>query len=264
MTFPKVLNESIAMWHRQAIESLRSGPQFVREHRDGFLVLRHRSPEAEEVVSNLMADPDLAYTGATILKPGSRSHIGIVQIAGKSYVLKRYNFRGINYRLLNTMRRSRALRTWLVGWEYLVRGLSIPRPLICLEERRMLMLRRSYVLMELVENAETLREVWDKADPQVRARLVELFGLFLGRMHRTGMIHGDLKWDNIMVGAEAGEYVVNLVDLDGSRALKRHSISAARDDLERFLEDLAKEGGGEGAREKLLSFWQQSFLSGEK
>lgn len=253
----------IASWHRQALLSLRDGADFVRASRDGFLVLARRTPAAEAALAQLLPDPDRAYARATILKPGSRSHLGVIEVAGKPYVLKRYNCRGASYRLLNAVRRSRAVRTWLVGWEFLARGIPVPRPLICLEERNLRMLGRSYVLMELVRHAETLRNAWIAADRPAREGFIEFFGPFLGRMHGSGMIHGDLKWDNIMVGSETGAESVSLVDLDGSRALKKPSLTAARADLGRFLQDLAKEGGGREASDRLTHLWRRSFAGRE-
>lgn len=256
----KISYATIMSWRRRARQSLRSGPEFVREVRDGFLVLRRRCQDAEAVLEQLLPYPDGAYNHADILKPGSRSHLGVVEFAGKHYVLKRYNCRGTSYRLLNSVRRSRAVRTWLVGWEYLVRGIPVPLPLVCLEERKLRMLGRSYVLMEWMQPAKTLRESWKLSSLQEREDLIEFFGVFLGQMHRSGMIHGDLKWDNILVDTERDPKSVCLVDLDGSRALKKPSLRASRMDLQRFLQDLAREGGHEEARKKLMHLWRKSFL----
>lgn len=254
------ISQEIDTWHRQALQSLRDGSDFSREVLEDFLVLRQRKPEADAAVRQLMPDPDGAFAHADILKPGSRSHLGVVELAGKRYVLKRYNCRGKSYRLLNAVRRSRAVRTWLVGWEYLARGIAVPQPLACIEERSLRMLGRSYVLMEWMQSAKTLRESWKLSSPRERENLIEFFGFFLGQMHSSGMIHGDLKWDNILVYTERDPKSVCLVDLDGSRALKKPSLRASQADLQRFLKDLAKEGGHEAAKNKLVHLWRKSFL----
>jgi len=251
--------DDIAVWHRQAQESLRNGPQFIRENREGFYVLRQRSPEGERAVERLLADPDQAFTGKLILKPGSRSHLEVICVAGKPYVLKRYNCRGTGYRLMNAFRRSRALRTWLIAWEYLVRGISVPQPLVCLEERHMRLLGRSYVLMEFFDGAVTLRNAWINTEQDERKKLSVQLGSYLGHMHRTGMVHGDLKWDNILLGLQNGTHQLHLVDLDASRVVKNPSSQVARADIERFLRDMIKEGCSEHERCIFLDAWEVSF-----
>jgi tRNA A-37 threonylcarbamoyl transferase component Bud32 len=238
------LSVATSNWHQQALRCLGNDEKFVREQRDGFRVFRKRTPEAEAALQFLLPNPDQAFIKAHILKPGSRTHAGVVEIGGVKYVLKRYNCRGWGYRLGNAFRRSRAVRTWLVNWEYLIRGIPVPEPLICLEERRCRLLERSYILMEYVENSISLRERWRQLDEVERLRLAEFFGNLLGKMHRVGMLHGDLKWDNILVGHEPSLETVRLVDLDGSSTMSRFSAARAQNDFARFLKDLAKEGSG--------------------
>ena len=92
--------------------------------------------------------------------------------------------------------------------------------------------------------------------------LIEILGNLLGRMHSLGMIHGDLKWDNIMVKPGPLEQSIQFVDFDGSRILRHPNRGVARRDLERFLKDLSKEGGIEEHRETLLYSWSQFVDNG--
>jgi len=246
-------------WHQQADKCLHDNEQFVRAHRNGFRVYAQRTPVAEAALAFLLPDPDRAFVGAHILKPGSRTHAGIVEIAGKKYVLKRYNCRGWGYRLGNAFRRSRAVRTWLVNWEYLVREIPVPEPLVCLEERRCRLLERSYILMEFVDSSCSLRERWSQADEAERVRLGEYCGQFIGKMHRLGMLHGDLKWDNILVAQQPAGEIVRLVDLDGSTTMNTFSWTKAAADFSRFLKDLAKEGGDAGLIESVRSCWEKAL-----
>jgi tRNA A-37 threonylcarbamoyl transferase component Bud32 len=179
----------------------------------------------------------------------------VVEIAGVKYLLKRYNCRGWLYRLGNTVRRSRALRAWLVNWHLLVRGIPVPVPLLCLEERRWRLLERSYVLMEYVENALTLRERWTFLGEKEKRDFLELCADLLGRMHRMGMLHGDLKWDNILVGEIPSPDNLRLVDLDGSTTMTHFSFWRARKDFDRFLKDLSKQEGDGALLDYALRAW---------
>lgn len=241
---PGDLSAAISGWHQQALQCLGNNGKFVREHRDGFRVFRKNTPEAEAALQYLLPNPDQAFVKAQILKPGSRTHAGVVEIGGTKYVLKRYNCRGWGYRIGNAFRRSRAVRTWLVNWEYLVRGVPVPEPLLCLEERRCRLLERSYILMEFVERTCSLRDRWGQLGEAEKVRFGEFFGNLLGKMHRVGMLHGDLKWDNILVAQEPSLETARLVDLDGSSTMFRFSRKQAQNDFARYLKDLAKEGDG--------------------
>ncbi|MRR08116.1 MAG: hypothetical protein EG828_14555 [Deltaproteobacteria bacterium] len=254
---PEELSNAIYLWHREARQALGSNARFVREERNGFLVLRQSAPAAESALAFLLPDPDQAFDISRILKPGSRTHVGVVEIDGVRYVLKRYNCRGWGYRIGNAFRRSRAVRTWLVNWEYLVRGIPVSEPLLCLEERRFRLLGRSYILMEFVEEAVSLRERWKQLIEAEKLRFGEFFGTLLGTMHRLGMVHGDLKWDNILVGDEPAWGTVRLVDLDGSMASVRCNRQSARKDFNRFLKDLDKEEGDAYLRNRVIEAWQK-------
>ncbi|WP_306537216.1 lipopolysaccharide kinase InaA family protein [Geobacter sp.] len=254
------IDSDVRNWHREARQALGSNARFVREERQGLLILRQRTPAAEAALAFLLPDPDQAFDHSHILKPGSRSHVGVVEIAGVRYVLKRYNCRGWGYRIGNAFRRSRAVRTWLATWQYLVRGIPVPEPLLCLEERRFRLLGRSYILMEFVENAVSLLERWKQLTDTEKVRFGEFFGTLLGTMHRVGMLHGDLKWNNIMVTNEPTLETVRLVDLDGSAASGGCNFPRARKDLNRFLKDLDREEGSVPLRNRVIEAWQKAVI----
>lgn len=257
---PEELVGAIRTWQRQARQSLGNNSRFVREERDGFLIHRQGIPAAESALAFLLPDPDRAFDNSRILKPGSRSHVGVVEIEGVRYVLKRYNCRGWSYRVGNAIRRSRAVRTWLINWEYLVRGIPVPEPLLCFEERHFRLLGRSYILMEFVDEAVSLRERWKKLAEAEKLSFGEFFGTMLGTMHRLGMIHGDLKWDNILVGDGLARGTVRLVDLDGSKASVCCNRQNARKDFDRFIKDLDKEGGSIHLRNLVIEAWLKAVM----
>lgn len=213
--------------------------RLISEHRAGFAVLRQDSTAALRALEALLPDPDRAFEGAKIFKPGTRTHAGMVTLADHHYFLKRYNCRGWHYRLQNAWRRSRAMRTWWVAWEFLGHGVPVPQPLLCLEERSCRLLGRSYVLMAFAEGSDRLREAWPKLTEKQRASLLLQLGEVLGKMHAAGCLHGDLKWSNILIQVDdQQQWQVGLVDLDGSRTTSRPSRAKALKDLRRFCKDL--------------------------
>lgn len=228
--------EALRHWHRYSLRCLGSNRDFVHERRDGFRVHHLRSSAVAEALGRLLPDPDRAFADAVIYKPGSRTHAGLVFLGGRRYFLKRYNAPTSWFCLVNVFRRSRALRTWLATWGFIARGLPVARPVICLEKRRWRLLGSCYILMEFVEGTAKLSTVWPRLDRAGREKCLLRLGSVLGRLHYSGGLHGDLKWNNIVLSQD-DPAAVHLVDFDGSRVVRWPSLRRGRRDLDRFLRD---------------------------
>jgi tRNA A-37 threonylcarbamoyl transferase component Bud32 len=232
-------------------------PPLLRDDRHGFRVWRQDTAAAAAALELLFPDPDEVLARGDVRKPGSRAHGAVVDVAGKHYFLKRYNCRGTFYRLQYVLRRSRAVHTWQLAWAFLERGVPVPMPLVCLEERCCRLLGRSYVLMEAVAGT-TLRSAWPLLGDEAKEQVLTFIGTSLGRMHRQGCLHGDLKWDNIIhfVGESGPDF--RLVDLDGGRLLSAPSRTLAEKDRQRFLQDLRRAE----ADPRWLNLLQESWNEG--
>ncbi|BCR05193.1 hypothetical protein DESUT3_22620 [Desulfuromonas versatilis] len=237
------MNEALS-WRQVKKRCLGGAAGWVRELRQGFTIYRENSPASLQALEALLPDPDLLLGQGEVFKPGSRGFAVKVEIGGRSYFLKAYNCLGWGYRLRNALRRSRALRTWCVNWGFLFRGVPVPRPVLCLEERRFRLLGRSYLLTEFAEGSCNLQQAWATRSGDACVSLLGRVTAVLGDMHRRGCVHGDLKWNNILVAGTAGDEEICLVDLDGGRLPARARFASLRKDLERFLRDLRKERSG--------------------
>jgi tRNA A-37 threonylcarbamoyl transferase component Bud32 len=250
----KTLKHSERICRKKAQASLGNNRRFGKEVRSGFTVFFRKRAGIEKLLDGLLADPDRLLESGEILKAGNTVRAARIELDGRYYFLKRFNCKGWGYRLKNAFRRSRAVRSWLVSWGFLLRSLPVPQPIICLEERRLRLLGRSYILFEYVDRAETLTGVWPRlGDAERRGLLIRLAMLF-GRMHLFGAVHGDLKWNNILVRDQDCRDLF-LTDLDGSRIVGPGKRRAKRADLGRFLLDLAKVEPGE----KHLSFFLECW-----
>lgn len=228
---------------------------FARADKDGFRIHYRRSPGVEEVLKALLPDPDRALGEAEIFKPGSRTHAGRIMVAGNSYFLKRYNCRGLWYQIRHLLRRSRALRTWRVSWSFVEHGVPVPEPMICLEKRHMGFLGKSYILMEFGDDALTLRALWPTIGRGEKESLLLEIAEQFGRMHAAGCLHGDLKWDNLLVRCQSGQWQLKIVDLDGSHVLYASSNKTVKKDLDRFLRDLQKYEGDPTMARDFIECW---------
>jgi len=225
------------IWLRKVHLARVGGIGYRVGQRSGFATWHRDDAPTVTALASLLPDPDQAFIGALICKAGSRNHTAQVGLAGDVYLLKRYNCLGWFYRLKNALRPSRAVKNWDMLHHFRLRGIPAPKPYLCMEERRSLLLGRSYVLMDFCPG-ETLRQLWPEFSEPDREMLIASLSTLLGHMHRFGILHGDLKWDNIMVQRVAGHLRVKIIDFDGARLVKRPSLRRAEKDLQRFLRDL--------------------------
>jgi tRNA A-37 threonylcarbamoyl transferase component Bud32 len=241
------------LWNAAVSATQTGGNGYRVERRSGFKVWRRDDAATASVLAKLLPDPDRAYTGAQICKPGSRNHTARVELVGGDYLLKRYNCRGLMYRLQNSLRPSRAVKNWNLIHHFQLRGVSVPEPCLCLEERHCRLLGRSYILMAF-SPGQTLRQTWPGSTDRERKALMASLAMLLGRMHRFGLLHGDLKWDNILVQRDANILRVILIDFDGARQVTRPSRKRANKDLLRFQSDLRSNDPS--------GYWEARFMRG--
>jgi tRNA A-37 threonylcarbamoyl transferase component Bud32 len=233
----KVLAHTNKICNEKARKCLSNNRRFSKEHRQGFTIYRKSGLRSKNIVDTLFPDPDEVLDRGEVLKAGRTVQAATVFIDGRKYFLKRYNDKGFIYRLRNAFRKSRAVRTWLVSWEFLYRGLPGPEPILCLEERSFRFLKRSYILYEYVDNSLCLPQKWPLLDSQTRKFILIRLAIKLGWMHRTGGIHGDLKWNNLLIDENNNIY---FIDFDGSRVSFPGKSQIIAKDLKRFLIDLSK------------------------
>jgi tRNA A-37 threonylcarbamoyl transferase component Bud32 len=253
---------SRSSWDAHARQSLTTNALFIKASRDGFAVCRMRRAEDARLLDRLLPDPDRMLEHGLLLKDGRTVKAARVDIDGRHYFLKRYNCKGWGYRVRNAFRRSRAKRVWLNTWGFWLRHLPVPQPLMCLEERHLRLLERSYVLSEYVQDARPLNQVWEDLDePQRRTALTHI-AMLLGRIHRFGGAHGDLKWNNLLITSVNGKPRVTFSDLDGSRMIPATSRLKRIKDVRRFLRDLEERDTTGLYRELFLRTWRR-WANGE-
>jgi tRNA A-37 threonylcarbamoyl transferase component Bud32 len=113
------------------------------------------------------------------------------------------------------------------------------------------LVRRSYVVSELVPEASHVDVALTATSD--RANLFGRIGEAIGRLHKEGLAHRDLKAGNLLVDA-AGDVI--LVDLDGVRMVRDLGPERAAADLARLFRDLRGRADATSAEERgLLDAW---------
>lgn len=232
----EALQKSIKSFRKRALRSIGNNNYYVSEKKNRFSVFSQRSSLALNALNILLPDPDAILDQGEVLKGGHTVQAATVVIGGRKFFLKKYNDKGFVYRFRNAFRKSRAVSTWMVSWEFFFRGLPVPEPILCLEERRFRFLKRSYILYEHIDHSLRLTQKWPSLDFQARKSILIRLGMKLGLMHRSGGIHGDLKWNNILIDENNNVF---FIDFDGSRIHFPCRSEKISKDLNRFLKDLS-------------------------
>lgn len=235
-----------------------------RERRGPYLISRVGDKEAEDLLEALLPDPErLFQKGAALQSPWQTKATDkvVACVQGRSYFLKRYNCVGWIYRLKNAFRKSRGEKSWEAAWLFHRLGVSTPLPLLWIEERRQRLLGISILAFPHLQSSVSLLDFWPEAQPDRQLQVLERAASIIGKMHRAGILHGDLNWRNLLVEKSEGKLDVMLVDLDGYRINRTQKLKEAEDDLFHFVRDLQRSGGDESQRDCFLQKWRSNFYS---
>jgi hypothetical protein len=129
---------------------------------------------------------------------------------------------------LALVRRTAALRSWVLGHGLRERCLPTARPLVVLHRVRRGLPRECYLLAEKIEGAVDLHVFMDRLptqpEPQRTVELrrrVEALARLLRQFHRRGLSHRDLKASNLLTAAAPGNHRFWFIDLVGVRRHRR-------------------------------------------
>jgi tRNA A-37 threonylcarbamoyl transferase component Bud32 len=219
---------------RRLRRCLSTNRDFVQARRRGFRAAARREALGPSF-ELLFNDPDALFEGAAILKDGRSTRAARILWNGRPAFLKRYHRPGLVHRLKYLFRRQRGLRSWVTAYAAELRGLSTPRALAALEVRRAGWPVRSYLATEWIEG-QTSAGLLASAGACDRPALAQALSRALARAHQSGLLHRDLKPQNVFFSP--AERKAWLVDLDGARVHRRLQARAGERDLARWLREL--------------------------
>jgi tRNA A-37 threonylcarbamoyl transferase component Bud32 len=190
-------------------------------------------PEMLEALS----DPDSLLNASDLLfKNSARTKAGRVMIGERPFFLKRYNQRGMIHTAKTIFRSSRPLRDYRLAVYLIQNGVNTPAPVAILEERKLGLLMRSYLVTEYV-SGERIRTFMSRRLKDAgwgAGTVARVAGLIAG-LHKSGVCHGDLKANNILMENGEGKERLWLIDLDGARLKSDISDRDRMADLGRLL-----------------------------
>jgi hypothetical protein len=186
----------------------------------GFAPTRGTPPE----VAALLADPDAPFRDprARILKNSPSSTVAILEVtvdgSPRNAIYKRFRVQSLSRAAVAIMRRSKCMRSWLLGNAFVDCLLPTARPLAAFERRRFGQAWEGYLLTEMIDGAIDLRQAFEPlgARRQLHSR-IDLVARLIRTLHERGWSHRDLKAPNILL-APSGDGIEQawFIDLVGA------------------------------------------------
>lgn len=151
----------------------------------------------------------------TIVKSDDRSRVVAVPTEWGRMVVKEYAAGGLARRLADAFRGSPARRAWLGGHGLRARGIAVATPYAFVERRRFGLPVASVAVFEDLRPAVPA----DRCAPFVASpeQVVDALARLVTRLHRRGVIHGDLKASHVYLGWRERRLEARLIDLEGVR-----------------------------------------------
>jgi tRNA A-37 threonylcarbamoyl transferase component Bud32 len=220
-------SSNLLFWRRRDRRCLGANRSYRRIR--GECVAGHAVTDLEpQALASLLANPDAPFRQAEqpLLKDSPSSTVTEVQlpVAGRlrAVIYKRFRITNWTEPLVRSLRRTQALRSWLLGHGLRERGLPTARPLAVFHRHRRGLCQEGYLLMEKVADAADLRTVVARLDDDPAARrqilwpLIDQLARVVRELHRRRLAHRDLKASNILVQLPAsGPPACWLIDLVG-------------------------------------------------
>ena len=185
----------------------------------------------------LLRDPAARLSRADVhwLKRGRTAAVARLRLDGRECVVKQYNALGGLKGLRRALRESRATRSWRAAHWLELLQVPTAAPLGLREQGLGPLTRRAWLVCEALDGP-TLASRLDDAAEQDLPALARALDASLGRLHRAGVVHGDLKASNLLVDGTR----LALVDLDAvQRPPRWRRRRAQRRDWQRLLRNFA-------------------------
>lgn len=147
-------------------------------------------------------------------------------------LIKRFNYRGAFDFILHRIFKDRSERLWEKNFILYKLGLPVPVPLQYIKAT--FKQRNSFFISIALKDTEKLSDIFRKGLLTKVEKLSSEVAKTIANLHNSGVIHGDLKWSNILIQIKNDRYKIFFVDLDQSLYSTKLNIKGVLKDLTRF------------------------------
>lgn len=170
--------------------------------------------------AEFLRDIDMLMDAGLQLKDDTAARVVRCTYNNWDIVIKRYNHQGLWHSLRHTLKGSRAQKSWRFGHRLMEAGIACAAPVGVIEERRLGIIRQSYIINEFVEGP-LLYDVMHRPEytAQQRQAVMQKVCRLLEKLGQHRLTHADMKPANLII--RQGQPV--LIDLD---SMQQHRLPA--------------------------------------
>ena len=214
-------------------KSFRSCSEFVRHNSFKKISIFRRDIDQDLLVA-LQAGPDELMTRGIMLKDGNSATVVAVEIANKSWVIKRYNIKNWWHALKRCWRPTRAWTSWGNAHRLSISQIKTPQPVAMIEKRfGPLRFGGYYVCAEVVAPNACEYLLDPQLKPETKEVVKEAFVSIFKVLQQLKISHGDFKGTNFLIQ----DNEVWLIDLDAMSEFRSQNRFSGKfqADRSRFL-----------------------------
>jgi len=211
---------------------LRPGRGFQAINVQDLNGIAERSSRARKLA--LFLDPYSKKTlndKGVLIHSSDRSEVYEVQMDSELFIVKRYTHPGLSKEMKRVFKGSGARRSWINYHKLLFRGISVPKPVLYLEEPLPGPAGRSFVVTEGDRGFVTLDKFVERAGRKKIKIVISRLCAQIARMHRLFLRNRDMKAQNILVGPSLE---ICFIDPDGVKSISEASPYFITKDLMRL------------------------------
>ncbi len=213
------------IWKKVSRKLFRNCTSVVRKSNFRHLILCKRNYYKNQFI-DFLNNPDDFLQKSPLLKDGNSSTVGLVEIDGCKYAVKRYNIQNSVKFICRQFTPTRTRRCWLIGHLLIFSNIKTPEPIAIIEKRLGPIRTVGYIITEFID-APSIRQVlsYAKDNKQEQSKILTCFISSLKKLHERKITHGDFKDTNFHY--DDGElYIVDLdsVKLHKSRLMLKRAI----------------------------------------
>jgi tRNA A-37 threonylcarbamoyl transferase component Bud32 len=193
----------------------KNSSEFTVEKRRDAVIYAARPVEIDEIRRILR---DFADGAGKVIKRDKKATIALLRSGPEEICVKAYTGLTLSEKIRAMLRSSRGHVSWRSARALNLRGFETPRQLCLVIARRLFVPRAIYLASASIRpGLEMDRFILTKLAGNARAitSFAGALGTLVGRLHRAGVYHRDLKGTNIAVRRNGTGFAFSLLDLDG-------------------------------------------------
>lgn len=214
------------LWRSRTGKCLKNDTVFKIASQDSYTINMRSEWDVKELIALINKHIQSTKEGLdNVTKLSHKIGITCIPVSNKgiqSVCIKEYKYPSSFKRFLYSFYNSPARNAWFAAHGLLALNFLTPKPIALLEEKRTGVLKKSFIIMEDVSPClpcnkylhGMFHDPYDKITFRKKERFISCLATSFRQLHESGVYHGDLKANNIMVMEKQDTWDFFYVDLD--------------------------------------------------